>query len=95
MVVGEWQVFYTYHFSVSTAVCDGGAYLISVAALPTPPHKGGQLRIYYTYAHVVGRVGPWQCAPWLGLELGPLTRTYTGEPSKPLRQLGHGDAHYA
>ena len=41
--------------------------------------KGGRLLIYYTYAHVVGSVSPFQCAPWLGLELGPLARTYTRE----------------
>ena len=31
--------FYARHFSVSTVLCDGGAYLLSVAALPSPPPK--------------------------------------------------------
>ena len=33
--------FYVQHFSVSTVLCDGGAYLISVVALPLPPTKEG------------------------------------------------------
>ena len=31
--------------------------------------------------------------PWLGLELGPVTRMYIGEPSQRLRKLGHGNTH--
>ena len=83
--------FYARHFPVSAALCDGGAYLLSVAAIPSPPQRRAAILIYYTYAHVVGCVGPCQCAPWLGLELVPLARTYTGEPGQRLRQLGHGD----
>ena len=33
--------FCAHHFSVSTALFDGGAYLLSIAALPLPPPKEG------------------------------------------------------
>ena len=33
--------FYAHHFSVSTALYDGDAYLLSVACLPSPPPKEG------------------------------------------------------
>ena len=48
--------------------------------------------VYYTYAHVVDCVGPWQYAPCPGFGAGPLARTHPGEPSQRLRQLGHSDA---
>ena len=43
------------HFSVSTALCDGGAYLLSVAALPPPlPKEGGYS--FTTCVQTVNRV---------------------------------------
>ena len=33
--------FYAHHFSVSMALCDGDAYLLSIATLPLPPSKEG------------------------------------------------------
>ena len=49
--------FYTHQFSASMALCDGGAYLLSVAALPSlPPKDGGYSFTTPIYAHVVGNL---------------------------------------
>ena len=46
--------FHTHLFSVRTALCEGGAYLLSVAALPLHPPKEGSYSFTNTYAHVAG-----------------------------------------
>ena len=64
---------YANNFSVSRH-CDGGAYLLSVAALTLTPCKGGQLvrmprPVPQTAVH--NEFGC-QCAPWLGSNSGLL-----------------------
>ena len=51
----ESKRFYARHFSVNQ-LCDDGAYLLSVASLPSLPHKGGQRSIYIPWK-VHGLVG--------------------------------------
>ena len=44
---------YACHFSVSRH-CDGGAYLLSVAILPSPPQRYDSNSFTTPYAHIVG-----------------------------------------
>ena len=42
--------FYAHHFSVSTILCDGGAYLLSIAALPLPSPKEDSYSLLHLYS---------------------------------------------
>ena len=79
--------FYAHHFSINTALCDGGASALRFR-FTFAASKGVQLQLQL-HAHVVGSAGPRQHAPWLSLEVGPLVRTYIREPNQRFGQFRH------
>ena len=78
--------FYAHHFSVSTALCDGGAYLLPVAALLPPPQRRAATHLVHLYS-CSWPSWPVTAYAWLGFELRALAWTYTREPSQHLSIL--------
>ena len=77
--------FYANRFSVGTVT-------VGFISSPSPVYLRRPQRRSATHL-LKPTLGPCQCTPWLGLERVPFARTYTGEPSQRLIQLGHGDTH--
>ena len=83
---------YAHHFSVITALCDGSAYLLSVAALSSPPPRRVATHLLHLCSYNwLSRPVPVCAVDRFRTRASGANVHKRAEPSQRLRQLGHGD----